>query len=54
MCRMCIILNRRETLNKVLEQGLEDKEEYQKHRDVLVNLLMGLKDKIKIEDFDSL
>jgi hypothetical protein len=44
-------LTDRETLNKVLEQGLEDKE-YQRHRDVLVNLLMGLKekDKIKIED----
>ena len=37
-------------MNKVLEQGLEDKEEYRKHRDVLVNLLMGLKDKIKIEN----
>ncbi|HZB17929.1 MAG TPA: hypothetical protein VE445_12255 [Nitrososphaeraceae archaeon] len=37
-------------MNKVLEQGLEEKEEYQKHRDVLVNLLMGLKDRIKIED----
>ena len=36
-------------MNKVLEQGLEDKE-YQRHRDEIVNLLMGLKDKIKIED----
>jgi hypothetical protein len=42
-------LTDRETLNKVLEQGLND-EEYQRHRDELVNLLMGLKDKIKIED----
>jgi hypothetical protein len=42
----------RETLNKVLEQGLDD-EEYQRHRDELVNLFMDLKekDKIKIEDF---
>ena len=41
----------RETLNKVVEQGLDD-QEYQRHRDELVNLLMSLKekDKIKIED----
>ena len=38
----------RETLNKVLEQGLDD-EEYQRHRGELVNLFMGLKHKIKIE-----
>ncbi|HEX5891779.1 MAG TPA: hypothetical protein VFY41_02870 [Nitrososphaeraceae archaeon] len=42
-------LTDRETLNKELEQVLEDKE-YQRHRDELVNLLMGLKYKIKIED----
>jgi hypothetical protein len=36
-------------LNLKLEQGLEDKE-YQRHRDELVNLLMSLKDIIKIED----
>jgi hypothetical protein len=42
-------LTDRESLNKVLEQGLDD-EEYQIHRDELVNLFMGLKDKIKIED----
>jgi hypothetical protein len=42
-------LTDRETLNKVLEQGLDD-EEYQRHRDELVNLFIGLKDKIKIED----
>ncbi len=44
-------LTDRETLNKVLEQGLND-EEYQRHRDELVNLFMGLKEKniIKIED----
>jgi hypothetical protein len=44
-------LTERETLNKVLEQGLED-EEYLRHRAEIVNLFMGLKekDKIKIED----
>ena len=44
-------LTNREALNKVLKRGLED-EEYQRHRDELVNLFMGLKekDKIKIED----
>ena len=44
-------LTDRETLNKVVEQGLKDKE-YQRHRDELVYLLMGLKekDKIKIDD----
>ena len=44
-------LTDRETLNKVVEQGLDD-QEYQRHRDELVYLLMGLKekDKIKIED----
>ncbi len=44
-------LTDRETLNKVLEQGLED-EEYQTHRAEIVNLFMGLKEKnkIKIED----
>jgi hypothetical protein len=41
----------KETLNKVLEQGL-DNEEYQRHRTEIVNLFMGLKEKekIKIED----
>jgi hypothetical protein len=43
-------LTDRETLNKVLEQGLEDEEEYQRHRDELVNLFMSIKDKIKIEN----
>jgi hypothetical protein len=44
-------LTDRETLNKVLEQGLDD-EEYQRHRAEIVNLFMGLeeKDKIKLED----
>jgi len=42
-------LTDRETLNKVLEQGLDD-EEYQIHRAEIVNLFMNLKDKIKIED----
>lgn len=44
-------LTDRDTLNKVLEQGLDD-EEYQRHRSEIVDLFMGLKekDKIKIED----
>jgi hypothetical protein len=36
-------------LNKVLEQGLED-DEYQRYRAEILNLFMGIKDKIKIED----
>ena len=42
-------LTDRETLNKVLQQGLDD-EEYQRNRGELVNLFMSIKDKIKIED----
>jgi hypothetical protein len=42
-------LTNRDTFDKLLQQGLDD-EEYHRHRDELVNLLMGLKDKIKIED----
>jgi hypothetical protein len=42
-------LTDRENLNKLLEQGLAD-EEYQRHRTEVVNLFIGLKDKIKIED----
>ena len=42
-------LTDKEALNKVLEQGLDD-DEYQRHRDELVNLFMSIKDKIKIED----
>jgi hypothetical protein len=42
-------LTDREILNNVLEQGL-DNEEYQRHRDDIVNMFMGLKDKIKTED----
>ena len=42
-------LTNRETLNKVLEQGLDD-EEYQNYRDEIVNLFISQKDKIKIED----
>jgi hypothetical protein len=44
-------LTDRETLNKVLEQGL-DNEEYQGHRDELINLFISQKekDRIKIED----
>ena len=40
-------LTDRQTLNKVLEQGLDD-EEYQRHRDELVNLFMSQKDKSKL------
>jgi hypothetical protein len=42
-------LTDRDTLNKVLEQGLDD-EEYQRQRTEIVNLFMGLKDKIKLEN----
>jgi hypothetical protein len=42
-------LTDRVTLNKVLEQGLDDVE-YQRHRMEIVNLFMSIKDKIKIED----
>jgi hypothetical protein len=42
-------LTNRDTFDKLLQKGLDD-EEYHRHRDELVNLLMGLKDKIKIED----
>jgi len=41
-------LTDRNTFDKLLQQGLE--KEYQAHRDELINLFMGLKDKIKIED----
>jgi hypothetical protein len=44
-------LTDKETLNKILEQGVDD-EEYQRHTTEIVNLFMSLKekDKIKIED----
>ncbi len=42
-------LTDRENLNKVLEQGLDD-DEYQRHRDEIVNLFMSQKQRIKIED----
>ncbi|HEX5977483.1 MAG TPA: hypothetical protein VFY68_09410 [Nitrososphaeraceae archaeon] len=41
-------LTDRDTFDKLLQQVL--KEEYQIHRDEIVNLFMDLKDKIKIED----
>ena len=41
-------LTNKEALDQLLEQGLDD--EYQRHRDDLVDLFMNLKDKIKIED----
>jgi hypothetical protein len=45
-------LTNKEGLDQLLEQGLDD-EEYQRHREELVNLFMNIKekDKIKIEDF---
>jgi hypothetical protein len=42
-------LTDRDTFDKLLQQGL-DNEEYQRHRDEIVNLFMSLKDKIRIED----
>ncbi len=41
-------LTDRDRFEKLLQQGL--KEEYQGHREELVNFFMALKDKIKIED----
>jgi hypothetical protein len=41
-------LTEKETLSKVLEQGLD--EEYQRHITEIVNIFMNIKDKIKIED----
>jgi hypothetical protein len=41
-------LTDRETLNKILEQGLE--KEYQRYRSEIVDLFMRIKDKINIED----
>jgi hypothetical protein len=42
-------LTDRDIFDKLLQQGL-DNEEYQRYRDEIVNLFMGLKDKIIIED----
>jgi hypothetical protein len=41
-------LTDRETLNKLLEQGLD--KEYRRHKAEIVNLFMNIKDKIKIDD----
>ena len=38
----------RETLEKILEQGLD--EENLKHKDDLLNFFMNIKDKVRIED----
>ena len=38
----------KEILNKVLEQGLE--EEYGQYKDQLIEFLMSMKDKVRIED----
>lgn len=42
-------LTNKETLDQLLEQGLDD-EEYQRHRSEIVNLFIGIKDRINIED----
>jgi hypothetical protein len=42
------ILTNREILEKVLQQGLE--EEYVQYKDRIVELLMNMKDRIKVED----
>ena len=41
-------LTDRDTLDKVLDQGLD--EEYQKHKDEIVNFFMSIKDSIRKED----
>ena len=41
-------LTDRETLNKVLEQGLE--EDYQQYKDQLIDFFMSITEKIRIED----
>jgi hypothetical protein len=41
-------LTDKETLNKVLEQGIE--EEYRQHKNKLVDFFMNIKDKVRIED----
>jgi hypothetical protein len=41
-------LTDRETLDKILEQGLD--EDILKHKDHLLNFFMSIKDKVKIED----
>jgi hypothetical protein len=42
------VLTDRETLDKILEQGLD--EENLKHKDVVINFFMSIKDKVRIED----
>jgi hypothetical protein len=42
------VLTVRETLDKILEQGLD--EENLKHKDVILNFFMSIKDKVRIED----
>jgi hypothetical protein len=41
-------LTDRETLDKVLEQGLD--EEYRQYKDVCVDFFINIKDKVRIED----
>lgn len=42
------VLTDRETLDKILEQGLD--EENLKHKDLILNFFMNIKDKVRIED----
>ncbi|HEU4822807.1 MAG TPA: hypothetical protein VFS97_05220 [Nitrososphaeraceae archaeon] len=42
------VLTNRETLEKVLQQGL--KEEHKQYKDKIVELFMNMKDRIKVED----
>jgi hypothetical protein len=42
------VLTNKETLEKVLQQGL--KKEYMQYKDKIVELFVGMKDKIKVED----
>ncbi|MDQ4013076.1 MAG: hypothetical protein M3146_05045 [Thermoproteota archaeon] len=41
-------LTDRETLDKLLQQGLD--EEHQKYKNEIVELFMSIKDKVRIED----
>lgn len=43
-------LTDRETFTRVLEQGLDNKEEYLKYKDKILDYFMRLQDKVKIEE----
>ena len=42
------VLTDKETLEKILEQGL--KEEYKQYKDKILEFFMSMKDRIKLED----